>query len=156
MKAKKKFIYIGLLVIFVIMQFFQIDKTLPESIPANDFFAVTNATGPMADMLKSACYDCHSNQTSFPWYSNVAPVSWWLNGHIHNGREHLNLSEWGTLEDKDRVDALEEMQEEVELKHMPVFVYTFTHSEARLSGDDRVALVTWLGGIAAGPIINPQ
>ncbi len=156
MKAKKKYIYIGLLVIFIIMQFFQIDKTLPESLPENDFFAVTNADGPMADMLKSACYDCHSNETSFPWYSNIAPVSWWLNGHITNGRKHLNLSEWATLNDKDKVDALEEMQEEVELKHMPVFVYTFTHPEARLSEDDRVALVTWLGGVAAGPIIDPQ
>ena len=156
MKSKKKYIYIGLLVVFVIMQFFPIDKTLPESNPEHDFFAVTNASGPMATIVKDACYDCHSHQTTFPWYSNIVPLSWWLNGHINNGRQHLNLSQFGSLNEEDQKDALEEMQEEVELKHMPVFVYAWTHAGARMSEDDRKAMVTWLGGIAAGPIIDPQ
>ena len=86
-----------LLAALVVMQFFRIDKSAPEVVQGDDFIALMQPSEEVEALLKSACYDCHSNQTVYPWYANVAPVSWWLQHHVDEGREHLNFSVWGNL-----------------------------------------------------------
>ncbi|MCB0761247.1 MAG: heme-binding domain-containing protein [Flavobacteriales bacterium] len=148
----KKKILLALLVILIGIQFIRVDKSVPKYRPSNDFIVSIAADGPAAVKFKEACYDCHSYETTYPWYFNIAPVSWWLKGHINGGRKHLNFSEWAAYSDDDRAHALKEMQEEIEEKHMPLGSYTWTHPEARLSDEDRAMLITWLGTIAAGPL----
>ncbi|NQX98924.1 MAG: heme-binding domain-containing protein, partial [Flavobacteriales bacterium] len=82
----KKKIGIAVLAIIIILQFFRIDKVNPEAVLANDFIVNTNPDEKTIKLLKSACYDCHSNTTEYPWYSNIAPVSWWLKDHIDEAR----------------------------------------------------------------------
>ena len=94
-------------------------------------------------MLRSACYDCHSHETSYPWYSNLAPVSWWLKNHVNEGREHLNFSVWADYNAKKADHKLEECFEEVAKEGMPLKSYPLTHPEARLSEEQRAKLVTW-------------
>jgi mono/diheme cytochrome c family protein len=91
-------------------------------------------------LAKSVCFDCHSNQTVWPWYSHVAPVSWMLQHHVDDGREHLNFSEF----DRPQRDA-DEAKEMVEKSYMPLANYTWLHPEARLSDADRKALAAGLG-----------
>ena len=91
------------------------------------------------ELSKAACFDCHSNQTVWPWYSHVAPVSWMLQNHVTEGREHLNFSEF----DRPQRDA-DEAVEMVEKSYMPLTNYTWLHPEARLSDADRKALAAGL------------
>jgi hypothetical protein len=140
---KKKILYC-LVIIIVILQFFRIDKTNPEVIIENDFITISNPPREISSILKSTCYDCHSNETKYPWYSNVTPVSWWVKDHINEGRDELNLSEWGTYKFKRKDHKLEEMVEMLEDGEMPLNEYTWTHAEAKLTPEQKNQLIEWL------------
>jgi len=138
-----KKIGLALFAIFVIIQFFRIDKTNPEIIAENDFLYAVGAPEEVTQIIKTSCYDCHSNTTQYPWYSNVAPVSWWLKDHINEAREELNFSEWETFEHKRKLKKLKEAVEELEEKEMPLTSYTITHGDAKLSDQQRELLINW-------------
>lgn len=139
-----KKIFILLAFVLVVMQFFTIDKNNPPIDERKTFAAIVNPPADILKLLKDACYDCHSNETKYPWYTNVAPLSWWIKKHINKGREHLNFSEWVSYSEEDRKHLLHESEEEVEEKHMPLSSYVRMHSEADLSDADRQKLITWL------------
>lgn len=138
-----KKLLIVLVVVFGVIQFFRIDKTNPPVNVKMDIFTMHEASSEVKSAIKSACYDCHSNETKYPWYSNVAPVSWWLKNHIDEGREHLNFSEWGTYPLKKRNHKLEECKEEIEEGEMPLSSYTITHGDAKLSVEQKELLESW-------------
>jgi mono/diheme cytochrome c family protein len=92
------------------------------------------------ELAKAACFDCHSNETVWPWYSNVAPISWRLQNHVDEGRSRLNFSEWGTREQE-----TEHMVSLVQEGEMPPWDFKLTHPEARLSDADTQALIDGLG-----------
>lgn len=142
-KGILKKVLIVLLIAFVIMQFFRIDKTNPKVEKAKDFIVLTQPPADVEKMLRSACYDCHSNETVYPWYSNVAPVSWWLKHHIDEGREYFNFSTWADISEDDKNHILHECEEEVEEKKMPLNSYTWTHSDAKLTDAQRKTLAAW-------------
>lgn len=139
---KKKILY-GLIIILIIIQFFRIDKTNPIVNLADDFIEITNPPKEITTLLKSSCYDCHSNESTYPWYSNVAPISWWVKDHINEGREELNFSKWSTYDAKKKDHKLKEIIEEVEEGEMPLKPYPLTHPEARLSTEQKEELTTW-------------
>lgn len=138
-----KKILLGLVAVLVIIQFFRIDKTNPPVDASQDFMTLTSPPAEIAQIMKDACYDCHSHETAYPWYTNVAPVSWWVKNHINEGREHLNFSIWGTYTEKKADHKLEECYEEVEEGKMPMDSYTWAHAEARLTDTQREQLVSW-------------
>jgi len=139
----KKKILIALAVILVLIQFVRIDKTNPETVLENDFISVNTPPTEIAEMLKTSCYDCHSNQSVYPWYSNIAPVSWMLKQHINEAREHLNFSEWALYDTKDQAHALEECAKEVEKGKMPLSSYLIIHTESKLSDEQAAKLVAY-------------
>ena len=142
----KKFIrpiLLVLLVVFLGLQLFQIDKTSPATDPAQDYLAVATPPAKVATLLKQACYDCHSNNTAFPWYTYIQPVGWWVNHHIEEGKEHLNFSVWATYQPKRAAHKLEECYEVIESTEMPMKSYTWMHAEAKLTQAQRDALVRW-------------
>jgi len=143
---KKKIIY-TIIILIIIIQFFRIDKTNPEIIVSNDFIEVSQPSEEIKVILKSACYDCHSNETKYPWYSNIAPVSWLLKDHINEGREELNFSEWGTFTAKRKDHKLEEIVEMLEKGEMPLKGYTLAHQEAQLTNDQKTLLMDWIKAI---------
>jgi len=138
-----KKIGIALVALLVIIQFFRIDKTNPEVIAENDFINMVQPEENIKTILKTSCYDCHSNETKYPWYSNIAPISWWVKDHINDGRKHLNFSEWGTYKEKRQRHKLEECFEEVQEGEMPMESYLIAHSEAELSPTQKEELVNW-------------
>lgn len=139
----KRNIILAVVAILVVMQFFRIDKTNPTADPAKDFITAENPPAEMASLLKDACYDCHSYHTKYPWYTNIAPVSWWIKGHIDHGVEHLNFSTWTDYDADKRSHKLEEIAEEVEEKHMPLKSYTWLHPEAKMTDEQRTAMEEW-------------
>ncbi len=98
------------------------------------------------DLLRRACYDCHSNETKWPWYSRVAPVSWLVADHVEEGRGHLNFSEWPAFDVEEQEHLFEEMEEVMEEGEMPLKSYLVLHREARLTREEREALLRWIRG----------
>lgn len=143
-RINKKNIALVLLVVLVIMQFFTIDKTPIESDPEKDFITITQPSVEIKTILETVCYNCHSNKTEYPWYSNIAPVSWWIKDHIEEGKGHLNFSIWGDYPLKKQDHKLEEFYEEVEEGEMPLPSYTWWHADARLTGEQKEQLITWV------------
>ena len=94
-------------------------------------------------LLKRACYDCHSNETKWPWSSNVAPVSWLVAEHVEDGRKHLNFSEWEKYEPGRKKHKLEECEGEVSAGNMPMPGYVALHGEAKLSDTEKQLLLDW-------------
>jgi hypothetical protein len=102
------------------------------------------ASAEVQAVLDRACYDCHSNETRWPWYSRVAPASWLVSWDVRAGRDELNFSDWGGLPADEQKEKLEEAWEEIDHGHMPLWYYLWFHSEARLSAQDREVLRGWM------------
>ena len=101
------------------------------------------------EVLHRACYDCHSNNTRYPWYAEVQPVRWWLDSHINDAKRHLNFSAFGTYPAKRAGKKLEELVDEVEQHTMPLRSYTWMHAEARLTPEEVKLLTTWADSLHA-------
>lgn len=129
--------------VLVLAQLIPVDRSVPAVDASQDFLVAVNAPTEMASLIKDACYDCHSYETSYPWYAKIAPVSFWIQGHINGGRQHLNFSEWTAYPAKKAAHKLEECYEEVEELHMPMKSYTWLHPEAKLSEAQVGALAQW-------------
>lgn len=142
----KKKIFIGLIVLLVIAQFFRIDKTNPPVVAANDILNSSSAPDNIKSMMKAACYDCHSNETKYPWYMDIAPISWWTKGHVNNARGSLNYSEWTGYSAEAKKHKLEESALKVRKKWMPISSYLIAHPEARISEEERETLAKWFEG----------
>ena len=115
----------------------------------DDFIAQSNPPAEVESILRNACYDCHSFETTYPWYSNIAPVSWWVADHIEHGREHLNFSVWRRYELKRKKHKIEECWEEVEKGEMPLEDYLYTHDDAVLSDEEKSLLIEWFKSLYA-------
>ena len=124
------------------IQFVRPARTNPPTDPARTLFARTPVPPAAADVLGRACRDCHSNETRWPWYSNVAPVSWFVIDHVNHGRSHFNYSDWSY----DRADADRLIKNSCDFARkgtMPLPSYVRMHSETRLTPRDVEALCSW-------------
>lgn len=131
----RKYFVFAIPALFLGMQLYRPERTNP---PVQARLA---APPEVQALLDGACADCHSNRTVWPWYSHVAPVSWFVAGHVREGREHLNVDAWPGRGKPARL--LEEMCEEVEKGAMPLAAYLRLHPEARLSDADKRLLCGW-------------
>ena len=113
-----------------------------------DFLAVAGPPAPVAASLRAACYDCHSYETTWPWYAHVAPVSWLVVSDTTEGREHLNFSDWPT-ESAGAAKKLDRINEVLDYREMPPKKYTLIHAAARLTDAQRKAIMDWADAAAA-------
>lgn len=139
-----KFFLLALLIVFIVIQFFGIDKSVPEYDESGDFLSVYEPPEEVESIFRTACYDCHSYDTVYPWYSNIQPAGWWLQSHIDEGRDEMNLSLWENYARDDADHLLEEMVEMVEEEEMPLPSYTWIHAGARLTDQQREEFTTWI------------
>lgn len=137
-----KYVLLIALATLVIIQFIRPDKNSEgyDSIVA--FEKETKPSEEVSELLKQNCYDCHSNQTNYPWYSEIAPFSYWLADHIKHGKGHFNASAWETYSVKKKDHKLEEFIEMVEEDEMPLPSYTWIHGD--LSENDKELLLQWV------------
>lgn len=138
-----KKILLGLAVIFIILQFFRIDKSVPEVDFSKDFLVNHTPPAHIKLIIEDTCYDCHSYKTNYPWYSQIAPVSWWMQGHIDHGRGELNFSKWTDYNARRADRKLEEAAEMILNGEMPLPSYTYGHWDADLSKEQREELAEW-------------
>ncbi len=120
----------------------------------NDISTVVTVPDDVHNILKTSCYDCHSNNTYYPWYANIQPVGWWLKNHIDEGKKHLNLQDFSTLQPKPggrfktarelQDHKLEEIEEMVSEDEMPLKSYTLIHRDAVLDDTQRKLITDWV------------
>ena len=142
MKKKLRWMVGALVVIFVALQFTNPARTNPPVV--QDFLSTENPPPVIATMVRGACYDCHSYETKWPWYSHVAPVSWLIASDVEGGRRHLNFSDWPAAYPDRAAKRLANASEELGYKEMPPPKYQAIHPEARLTADQRQQLIHWL------------
>ncbi|MCK5856792.1 MAG: heme-binding domain-containing protein [Bacteroidales bacterium] len=143
MSKKKSLIWYSIIGIFILMQVYPVSQPEVVKENPNDLLVTTQVPDNIAVMLKESCYDCHSNETIYPWYSYVAPVKWLVNRDTRLGREELNFSNWASMSKMDRATALSDISDEVSEGDMPMKIYPIMHAEAKLSDEDRQAIVDW-------------
>jgi hypothetical protein len=145
--VKKIIRNIGLIVLaaLIIIQFFQTEKNIDtsETAMANDITKVYAVPANVLKVLQNSCYDCHSNNTDYPWYDNIQPVSWWLHHHIEEGKRELNFNEFSTYRIRRQYKKMEEIIHEVKENKMPLSSYTLLHKEAVLNSESKSILINW-------------
>ena len=137
MNAVVKYVLIGLAVLVIAAQFVPVDRANP---PVS---GVVDAPEQVMQTLRRSCWDCHSNETDWPWYGYVAPMSWRLSEHVREGREHVNFTAWNSYDADDLEEIYEEIADEIREHGMPLKDYLLAHRDAMLTGADRDRLVTW-------------
>ena len=130
----------GVAVAAIAVQFIRPARNESAGLFPGDILANHETPEAVKDILQRHCYNCHSNNTSYPWYANVQPVGWWMDWHIREGKEHLNFSEFASYPPKRAAHKLEEAYEMVEGREMPLPSYTITHRDAKLT-DEQIKLV---------------
>ena len=142
-----------LFVAFIVIQFFQPDKNNNEMITQNHVMNVVKVPDTVQRILTIACYDCHSNNTNYPWYTNIQPLGWWMKDHIDQGKLHVNFSEFALL--KPRAGGrfatkaqlqdfkLQQVAETVNDAYMPLKSYTWIHGDAKLTDGQKQILIAW-------------
>jgi hypothetical protein len=149
MKKKLKWIFGGGAVVFLLLQLTNPARTNPPLPPGGDMSATSPAPPEVAALLHAACYNCHSYETKWPWYSHIAPVSWLVGYDVNGGRKRLNLSDWpGEFPDR-AARRLENMSENIGYGDMPPWQYKMVHPEARLTQAQRDLMTKWLDAEAA-------
>ncbi len=142
MKLAKKII-LAFLIVVIAMQFYRPEKNITSGDHTAVFLAETNPPQRVKAVLEETCYDCHSNNTIYPWYNNIAPVSYWMANHVKDGKKHLNFSDWKNYSSKKKDHKLEELVEEIENRNMPLKEYTWTHETSRLTSAQRELIMEW-------------
>ncbi|MPS64749.1 heme-binding domain-containing protein [Chryseobacterium sp.] len=139
----KKIIF-AIILIFVIIQFFDTDKNISVAASENAIEKHYQVSSHVQGLLKTSCYDCHSNNTAYPWYSNIQPVKWWLADHVNSGKRHLNFDEFNTYTKEKKLKKLDEIVETVKEGEMPLSSYTIIHHNAKLSSTDKSEIEKWV------------
>lgn len=145
LKRALKWVLSVALAVFIVLQFFNPPRTNPPV--KSDFIAHMNPPAAVAAGIRAACYDCHSNETTWPLYSRVAPVSWLIASDVNEGRKHLNLSAW-PAEPARAAKQLDRINEVVDYREMPLTKYTLLHPAARLSESQRRQILDWTDSTA--------
>jgi len=143
MRKRKLFkkIFLVFFILFIIAQFFQPEKNNGVADTPTDVTHYVTVPADVMQVLRTSCYDCHSNKTQYPWYSQITPGNFWLANHISDGKKVLNFSEFGSLSQRKMRSKLSSVAEQVQKREMPLQSYLFIHRNARLS-DSQIKMVT--------------
>jgi len=139
-----KIIAIVLLVAFVGIQFIPTTRNQSDTVPETDFMLVNNVPENIQNKLQVSCYDCHSNNTQYPWYNKIQPVAWFLEDHIKEGKAELNFNEWDSLSNRRKKSKLRSIIKQIESDEMPLYSYTLIHKDASFSEAEKQELIRWI------------
>jgi len=142
--TRSKKIITGSLVVFIAMQFVRLSPNKGDLHGANEMSKKYNVPAEVQGILQQSCYDCHSNNTEYPWYTNVQPIGWWIQtSHVNDGKRHLNFSEFSSYPEKRAKKKIEEIADEIREGGMPLGSYTFIHRHAVLTPQQSKTLIDW-------------
>ncbi|MBS1976078.1 MAG: heme-binding domain-containing protein [Bacteroidetes bacterium] len=143
---KKKILY-GLIAILALLQFVRPTRNISAEASPNEINLHYAVPDQVMSTLKYSCYDCHSNNTKYPWYFNIQPVGMWMQSHVNDAKRHLNFSEFGSYEEKKAKHKFEEIEDAASNGWMPLGSYLLIHSDARLTPEQSKAIAEWAGAL---------
>lgn len=143
MKVLKRIIFF-LLIAFVGIQFVPKELNQSNVVPEADFMLVNDVPNAIKNKLQVSCYDCHSNNTNYPWYSTIQPGAWFMENHIKNGKTELNFNEWADYSNRRKNSKLKSIISQIKDDEMPLNSYTIIHKDAKLSVKDKELLINWV------------
>jgi|TARA_R110002051_G_scaffold324795_1_gene423794 hypothetical protein len=132
------------LVGLIVIQFFPITLNESDTVPQSDFMVVNQVPATIKNRLQVSCYDCHSNNTDYPWYSKIQPAAWYLEDHIQEGKDELNFNEWAEYSDRRKNSKLRSIISQIEEDKMPLDSYTLIHRDAILSDEDKRMIIDYM------------
>jgi hypothetical protein len=141
---RSKAVTLAFLIIILAIQFLQPARNKNGQAVSKDFSKVFTVPDNVQGILKKSCFDCHSNQTEYPWYTYIQPLGWWMNSHIRKGKEELNFSEFGSYSKRRQMSKLKSIAESIEDETMPLPSYTLIHKKARLSNEEKDLILNWV------------
>lgn len=133
-----------LLVALVVIQFIPVDYNQSDTVPQTDFMVVHKVPEAIQKKIQVSCYDCHSNNTQYPWYNKVQPVAWFLEDHIKEGKAELNFNEWDSLSSRRKTSKLRSIIKQIESGEMPLDSYTLIHRDAKFSKEETEEIINWV------------
>jgi hypothetical protein len=133
-----------LLIALVGIQFIPTERNHSDTVPQTDFMVANNVPVTVMATVQISCYDCHSNNTNYPWYSRLQPLAWYLEDHIQEGKEELNFNEWATYSDRRKNSKLRSIVSQIEDDEMPLESYTLIHRNAILSVEDKAEIIQYM------------
>tara|TARA_R110001592_G_scaffold244667_1_gene506057 strand:+ start:217 stop:669 length:453 start_codon:yes stop_codon:yes gene_type:complete len=139
-----KIIFLILLVAVVGIQFFPTTRNQSKTVPKIDFMLVNDVPNNIKIKIQTSCYDCHSNNTAYPWYNKIQPVAWFLESHIADGKKELNFNEWGDYSNRRKKGKLKSIISQIKQDEMPLTSYTLIHSNAKFTEKEKKVLFEWL------------
>ena len=147
MRLLKKIIT-ALCVVFIAIQFIQPARNKSGQVLPAGFGTIYQVPANLERILQNACYDCHSNNTSYPWYSNIQPMAWMMARHIKNGKEKLNFSGFGNNTTRKQISKLKGIANQIKDDEMPLSSYKMMHKKANLSKEEKILIMDWMNKTA--------
>ncbi len=144
-----KKILLGLIVLGVGIQFIRPAKNLSATPEKTDLLVLHTAPAEVKQLLLMGCYDCHSENTRYPWYAEIQPLAWWLDAHVRDGKREFNFSTFGDLSAKKKASRLEEVIDQIGSRKMPLKSYTLVHRDAIFTDPQVKAINDWLESVRA-------
>lgn len=151
---RKKKIVLLVFAAFIFIQFVQPARNKNGQVMPADITKTFTVPPNVKAILEVACYDCHSNNTRYPWYSYIQPAGWWLAGHIRNGKQELNFSEFGAYSNRRQLSKLRSIGRSIKEETMPLASYALLHSKARLTAEEKRLLTSWVGKMEDSLMVN--
>jgi len=133
-----------LLVVFIGIQFIPNNRNQSNVVPVTDFMLVNKVPANIENKIQVSCYDCHSNNTAYPWYNKIQPVAWFLGDHIKEGKAELNFNEWDEYSDRRKNSKLRSIISQIEDDEMPLDSYTIIHTDAKFSEDEKSEIIEYM------------
>lgn len=152
--SRTKKILLALLLLFIAIQFIRPAHNKSEQVQPTDFAKIYTVPDSIQIILRTACYDCHSENTHYPWYSNIQPLAWIMANHIKNGKDKLNFSEFGNYTVRRQISKLKGIAGQIKDDEMPLSSYKMLHKNARLSQVEKILLIDWMQKKADSISIN--
>ncbi len=137
-------IILALVLIFVAIQFIQPAHNRSGQVLPADFLTLYKPPENVTAILQNACYDCHSNNTVYPWYSKIQPMAWMMGKHISEGKEELNFSDFGSYTSRRQISKLKSIANQVKDEEMPLTSYKWMHKKANLSKEEKALIIDWM------------
>jgi hypothetical protein len=142
-----KKIAIMLVIVLIGIQFVPTTYNTSDNVSETDFVNIFNVPHDIKNLLKTSCYDCHSNNTHYPWYSKIQPGAWIMEGHINDGKKELNFSTFGDYSGRRKKSKLKSIISQIRDDEMPISSYTFIPRNAKLSEKDKFMLDKYLNNL---------
>lgn len=146
--SRVKKILLALLIALIAIQFVQPVRNKSSQVSSADFTKVFVVPNKVQTILQNACYDCHSNNTNYLWYSHIQPTAWLMASHIKNGKAKFNFSDFGSNSNRKQVSKLKEIANQIKDDEMPITSYKMMHKNARLSEAEKILIVDWINNKA--------